>query len=101
VIKLLAWPPRLRVVLSVSVAATIPGSISCAVCATLSFSVSISLVVSVSLPTTFLVSTAVASTIVVVPACAASRVLEISFLVGVLLLWSVPMHVAVVAHVFD
>ncbi len=65
-------PPRLRVHF-ISVAATIPVSISCAVCVTLPVSVSISIDVSVSLPTTFLASTAFASTIVV-PTCAAALV---------------------------
>jgi hypothetical protein len=80
VIQLLAGSPRFRVVLSVSVVVTIPDSISCAICVTLSVSVSISLVVSDSLTTTFLVSTALASTIVVVTDSADSRVLEISHL---------------------
>ena len=75
-IKRRVGSPQLRV-LSFSGAATIPVSISCAVCVTLPVSVSISLSVSVLLPAPFLVSTAFASTIVVVPTCAASRVVGI------------------------
>jgi len=76
--KWFAGPPRWGV-LSVSVADTIPVSISCAVCVAPPVSVSISVGVSVPLPSPFLVSKAFASTIVV-PTCASSRVVEISHL---------------------